>query len=151
MISENTRILGSLASAYFSVRGWDISIDVNMFFSHVENIVRSSNFEDSLKSHIQARMFVLSDFIAGCIDFPDVGRCERRRDRLYDVAEEKLKEALEAYLSTTFGISLSVIWEKLKDLDDVISQAISIYLSGKTDIPSDAIILALNKQEKGDF
>ncbi|NOZ92486.1 MAG: hypothetical protein GXO59_04365 [Dictyoglomi bacterium] len=146
MITQKTRLIGGLATTYFSARGFDVHVDVNVFFDYVKSLIKKTSLIDNMfKGIVQDRLYILSDFLVSCADFPDVGRCERRRDRLYERVWTEIDFYLRPYLKKEFGVIPEVVIDKLSDLDNILETAISMYLARGKDSPTDALFDALKK------
>ncbi len=146
MITQKTRLIGGLSATYFSVVGFDVHVDADVFFDYIMGLLKkNSRIDDMFNGVVQDRLYILSDFLISCADFSDVGRCERRRDKLYDSIWTSLDLPLNSYLKKTFGVLPEIVMSKLSNLDDILETAISMYLARGKDSPTDALFDALEK------
>ena len=144
MISGKTRILGSLVATYFSVVGYDVSVATDLFFDFVyETLLKERNMKVIVGNVLVDRLSVKSDFLVSCVDFPDVGKCERRRDRLHQKIWEKVEERAKLLVKERFSVLPSVIWSHFEYIDEILDRAITFYVTkGRIDASS-AILDAL--------
>ncbi len=146
MISNQTRAQASLASTYFSITGLDVDVDTDVLLYAVYKMVQKENNIGLLfKKVIESRMFVMTDFLVGCADALDVGRCERRRDRYFEKIMERLEEPLRAFLLEKYGVSLEKILHVADEIDSVLEDATSFYVKKAMTSVSDAIYDALSR------
>ena len=145
MISEKTRILGSLVATYFSVVGYDVIVEFDMFFDFVyETLMKERNMKVIIQNVLVDRLSVKSDFLVSCADFPDVGRCERRRDRLYEKIWEKVEEGAKIFVKDRFSVLPYTIWKRFEYIDEIIDRAITFYVTKGRKDASSAILDALS-------
>ena len=145
MISEKTRILGSLVATYFSVVGYDVIVEFDMFFDFVyETLMKERNMKVIIQNVLVDRLSVKSDFLVSCADFPDVGRCERRRDRLYEKIWEKVEDHAKFFVKDRFSVLPYTIWKRFEYIDEIIDRAITFYVTKGRKDASSAILDALS-------
>jgi len=145
MISSQTRAQASLASTYFSITGLDVDVDTDVLLYAVYKLVeKENNIRLLFKKVIESRMFVMTDFLVGCADAPDVGRCERRRDRYFEKIMEYLEEPLGEFLFAKYGVSLEKILHVADEIDSILEDATSFYVKKAMTSVSDAIYDALS-------
>lgn len=145
MISEKTRILGSLVATYFSIVGYDVIVETDMFFDFVyETLVKERNVKMIVQNVLIDRLAVRSDFLVSCVDFPDVGKCERQRDRLYEKIWGEVEEEAKLFVKEHFSVLPYIIWSRFEHVDEIVDSAITFYVTKGRRDASTAILDALN-------
>ena len=147
MISSQTRAQGSLASTYFSISGLHVDVDIDVLLDAAYKMVEKEKNTDLLfKKIIESRMFIMTDFLVGCADALDVGRCERRRDRYFDEIMSQVEGLLGTFLMERYGVSLNKVLTVAGEIDAVLEDATSLYIKRGMTSVFDAIYDALHRR-----